>query len=102
MYDVLKREVALGVVYFRQGLQGYASLTDESNYGISDIKLAINFIYNNLQQFNIDGSIILASENDGASALHMAFDEWIQDHQGKVEEVKELILVMSFYITNFA
>uniref|UniRef100_A0AC34R4E6 Carboxylesterase type B domain-containing protein n=1 Tax=Panagrolaimus sp. JU765 TaxID=591449 RepID=A0AC34R4E6_9BILA len=90
--NLMKKEVAVAVVHFRQGLQGFAALNEETgDYGISDIQIALDFIQNNLENFGIDGSVVLASENDGASSLHIAFDDWKQ--KNNVDREYKLILL---------
>ncbi|KAE9553098.1 hypothetical protein FO519_003687 [Halicephalobus sp. NKZ332] len=90
--ELMKKEVAVGVVYFRQGLQGFAGLNEEDgDYGISDIQLALDFIEKNADKFGISGSIALAGENDGSGILHLAFDDW--HHKNKVERKYRLVLL---------
>jgi carboxylesterase type B len=89
LLDLIKREVAIAVVYFREGLTGYASLDPETgSYGIEDIKIALEFIEKNAKNFGITEKIILVGENDGASALHLAFNSWKKD--AKTEHTYQL------------
>uniref|UniRef100_A0A7E4VDI6 COesterase domain-containing protein n=1 Tax=Panagrellus redivivus TaxID=6233 RepID=A0A7E4VDI6_PANRE len=78
--NLVKLEVAVAVVHVREGVLGYATLAptekENSNYGISDILVALDFIQTNVKAFGVSNRIVIAAEGDVASAVHVAFDEW--------------------------